>query len=324
MADYRIYQPKVKSAQDVLMGIAQVRIGLPSVRSSNLSTSASTAALTKPVRAVGKSDVFTDPTDGTTECVRPSAIAQANAASTAPTASGTYTGTMDGCFIIRLTSASAGTLYAPDGTKTAIAAVSPIAVTSQGLTFAGTITGGASGDTWVIPVWAAVATPMSKVQTGICSPYSMFLGSNESIGGLKSASFNPKIEDQKVLSSGWPETEDDRVIVKTSVEIQFEALEYKNSTMTWLKNLVNEAINNASTASVPVELVARTRGNSIISFWCPSCTVSSFPTIDPRNDYSSFTWSLTANKMTEATGESATYNAWLRNTNVFYEQPIYA
>jgi hypothetical protein len=306
------YQPKVKDASSVLVGIAQLRIGLPSVRTG-------TAAVIKAVQAVGKSDVATDVSDGTTEYVVARNIYTANGGSGTLTASGQYTGTVDGCFILRLTGASAGKLYAPDGDVTTVNAVAPVAVTADGVTFGGTITGGAAGDTWVIPVWADSTTGISKVQTGIVSPFSMFSGANESVGGLRSCTLTPKIDDQKTLSSGFPETTDDTMIVKTSVDIAFEALEYDNIQMSYLKDMVFKGINQGLVSSVAVEVVMRTRGGNLRTFWCPTTTINNYPAFGPGQDYSSFSYGLSANKMTEITGASATYNAFLRNTPVFQE-----
>ena len=310
------YQAKVKDSANVLVGIAQVRVGKPSVRA------AGTAEI-KAAQAVTQSDLLVDASDGVSKYVKP--LSTANTGTAVITASGTYTGDYDGCFIIRVADATTVDIIAPNGyidegvLNSALTSydMKLAAAVTSGVEVTATITTPTVKDTYIIPVWSGSA--QSKVQTGITSPYSMFRGAAESVGGLKSASFAPKIDDKKELASGFPETVDDTMITKTSVGISFEAQEYTNANMAHLKNLISAAINDSSTSALPVEVVMRTRGNSLVTFWCPSCTIDSFPEFAPQQDYSSFNWSLVAGKMTEVTGETDAYNAVLRNTQVYYE-----
>ena len=311
-----IYQPKIKDAANVLVGIAQVRVGKPSVRP------AGTAEIKTP-QAVTQSDLLIDESDGVSKYVKP--LTSANTGTATITASGTYTGAYDGCFVVRVASATTVDIIAPNGYLDAGVLISALtsydmklaAASTSGVTLSATFTTPTVKDTYIVPVWSGSAK--SKVQTGIISPYSMFKGAAESVGGLKSASFAPKIDDVKELASGFPETTDDKIITKTSVGISFEAMEYTGATMKFLKDMISTAINDSSTSAIPVEIVFRTRGNSLVTFWMPSCTLESFPEFASQQDYSSFTWSLNASKMTEVTGETDAYNANLRNTQIYYE-----
>jgi hypothetical protein len=160
---------------------------------------------------------------------------------------------------------------------------------------------------------------MNKTQTGIITPYSMFKGSNESVGGLRSSSFTPKVDDIATLESGFPSEVVDKIITKTSVSVKFEALEYTNANIGYLKNLVSSIINEATSAAVACEVVMRTRGNKLISFWIPNTSIENAPDYAPTNDFSSLNWELAGSRMTEVDGASAAYNAWLRNCWLYRE-----
>lgn len=310
------YQPKVKDASGVLVGIAQVRVGKPSVRAAG-------PAEIKAAQAVTQSDLLTDVSDGVSKYVKP--LTTTNTGTAVIGASGTYTGAYDGCFIIRCASATTVDIIAPNGYLDA--GVTNASLTTYNMKLASAVTSGVTvtvtftsptvKDTYIVPVWSGSA--IDKVQTGIISPFSMFKGATESVGGLKAASFSPKIDDSKELSSGFPESTDDRMIVKTSVGVSFEAMEYTNANIAYLKSMISAAINDSTTSALPVEIVMRTRGNSLVTFWMPSCTLESIPEFAPQQDYSTFQWSLTASKMSEVTGETAVYNANLRNTPIYVE-----
>lgn len=303
------FAPQARDSQSVLVGIAQVRIaGQTSIRSTM--TAASGAWI-----AAGKSTVITDSTDGTTELVRPQVPYAANAGTGLPTVSGTYTGNYDGCFILRLTSGTAGKLYAPDGSATTVAAVAPIAQTSMGLTFAGTITGGAAGDTFVIPVISGVA--QNTPQTGIISPYSMFKGAANSVGALSDSSFDPKIDGISTLESGFPTQVNDQIITKVSSTIKFGAFEFTSTLASVLRDMMDSAMNGGDIKAVAAEVVFRDRGGRLLTYWCPSCTLASVPSIGPKNDFSSVTWELKVNDQVEGTA-TGTYAAWLRNSQMYY------
>lgn len=316
MPDMKQYQPLVKNAADVIVGVAQIRVGKSSIRD------AATAA-NGVLSVVPQSTLKTDATNGTTQIVVPT-VTPSTVTITTHSITGTYTGTQDGCFILRY-NGTTWDIFDPEGNKDAGIGTSTTftAVSlkhkggASGLTLSATLAGATSGDTMIIPVWAGTA--QDSVQTGIVSPYSPFSGSNESVGGIKSASFNPKVDSTAVLESGFPAVVVDQIITKTSVSISFEAQEYTNAAMGTLRDMISKTINESRLGSVPVEMVCRTRGNKLVSFWIPNCTLASMPTIAPTNDYSSFTWELTGSTLTEVSTGSATYNAWLRNTYIFRE-----
>ena len=333
MALGKQYQAKVKNAGDVLVGVAQVRVGLPSVRPANYVTGTATV---KAAFQVPDSTIKSQPlSDGSGNC---NIIVPGTSTITAPTggsltASGTYTGLYDGAFIVRY-NGTGYDIFGPDGMQDTATVAS---VTSgynmklggssgaaSGATITGTITGVATGMTWVVPVWSSAA--VNRAQTGIISPYGIFQKDYNSVGGLKGAKFVPKVDETKTLSSGFPETEDARVLTRTSVSISFEALEYSNANLKGLKDMISSAINDTTTAALPVEIVMRTLGNTLVSFWCPSCSLDSFPELAPTNDFSSFNWSLSANKPTEfsaiSEGQSAPtvqFNTWQSDANLFTE-----
>jgi hypothetical protein len=227
--------------------------------------------------------------------------------------------------------------FAPNGYKHTLTLIAS-AVTAQalnlraagasGITLSATFAGHAIGDTWVIPVWSASAKEMR--QTGIVSPYSPFQGSANSVGGLKSATFTPKFDGVKLLESGFPEGIDDRMITKTSANVKFEAMEYDGPLLQYLRDMVSQIANEYKTPAISCEVVMRTRGNKMVSFWVPNTGLNTPPSYGPTNDYSTLPWELEAFNQTEvsvstpgfesvAAGEIATYNAWLRNAWLFNE-----
>lgn len=324
MADMKQFQPLVKNVGGVLVGVAQVRVGKPSVRDAG-------TAEVKSVQYVGTSEKKTDATSGTSvDYIKPLDTSTGGTLPAGCTlaSGGTYTGEYDGCFIIQATSATLCDIYAPNGYKDAGVTISSFASTPldmnlgsgepSGATIEGvpatTIT---AGMTWIVPVWSGAA--QTKVQTGIISPYSMFSGSAESVGGLKSASFVPKMDSIKTLESGFPSVTVDRIVEKTSVDIKMEAQEFTNANIDNLRSMMSKVINDATISAIPVEVLVRKRDNSIVSFWIPNAGLTQFPEINPQNDFSSLTWELGASQLTEVTGESAIYNTWVNHTPIFSE-----
>lgn len=330
MALDKRYQAMAKSGSGVLVGVSQIRVGLPSVRAAGLVTGTATV---KAVQQVPDSTVKTvTGTDGTTavKIVEPGVVITPKVNTLV--AGGTYTGMYDGCFIVRYTSATECEIYSPDGTVEALdatdvtdfattpyvmkVAATPGAVPSaSGATISGVVTTPVAGTTFIIPVWSSSA--ISRVQTGIISPYSPFLSDSNSVGGLKDVSWDPKLDDVKKMTSGFPEIEVDSMIVKTSVGIKFTAQEWENPNMAYLVDMINSTINKSELASVPIEVVMRTRGGQLRTFWHPTCALESLPSVAPKNDYSDFSWSFSAQKSTEVDGESVQYNSWLSNANVY-------
>lgn len=329
MALDRGTQPIVKDSSGVLVGVAQVRVGLASKRAAGV-------AITGTPVPVGKSlKVFTS-SDATVYCVKPQDIYADNAGTATFAATGTYTGKIDGAFIVRAVDATNVDVFSPYGymeTKlvSAFSTATPLNMVS------GTVSGVslqistpsaiAAGDTWVIPVFTASVLDMS--QTGIVSPYSLFKGPTNSVGGVKSATFSPKIDGIKKLESGFPSYVADQILDKVSVEMQWNGLEYNNANLQVLKSMMNKVINEGELPSVSIEYVMRTRGGKQISFWVPSATFTSLPSISPSNDYSDVAYSMTGLKQTEFTVDPTTqlsvandlarYNAWLNEAPIYRE-----
>lgn len=322
------YQAKVKNPDNVLVGVAQIRIGLPSIRSA-------VAAVVGVPQAVTQSAEYTDATDGVTKFIRPTRTPNTGTA-VISTPAVAYTGKYDGCFIIRITGAGATggvDVYAPNGyrnattlTAGALTAFAPKmnSTDASGITITATFTSHAIGDTWVIPCWSPSA--MDNRQTCLVTPYSPFMGSGNSVGGLKGAQFQPKLDGQKLLETGFPEETDDRIITKTSASVKFDALEYTNNSMIYLRDMVSQICNEAKTPAISCEVVMRTRGNSLITYWVPNCGLNNIPTFAPTNDYSTLSWELEAFSQCElqsyqavVAAELSVFNVWLRNSWMFYE-----
>lgn len=324
MALDKRYQGFVKDAGGVLVGVSQIRVGLPSVRAAGVLTGSATI---KAVQQVPDSTISTVVgTDGSTlvDLVIPGTTITAATASLAMASSGTaYSGAYDGAFIIRYNGATYD-IFAPNGYKDAAVAASAItagydmklaAATMSGAKITGTLTTPASGLTFIVPVWSSAAT--DKVQTGIVCPYSPFLADNNSVGGIVSASWDPQLEDVKKLTSGFPEITIDSIVAKTTVGIKFEAQEYENTNISRLVDMIDSTINKSSLAAISIEVVMRTRGGSLRTFWHPNCALDKLPSIAPTNDYSKLSWEFTAQKQTEIAGESVVYNTWLSNANIY-------
>jgi hypothetical protein len=309
------YQAKVKSASNVLVGIAQVRAGLPSYRAA-VAAPPAPRVQTVP-RSLVNADgvVYIDPTN-----------TMSTAPSVAITATDTYSGTQDGCFILRKeASATALAIYNPEGKKTSVTLSTnaiPGATTIDGVTFAGTFASAVEGDTWIVAVWSKSA--QTKTETGIVSPYSMFAGSQHSVGGLRAASFTPTIDNIATLESGFPSTVDDRIVTSTSVKLSFEALEYSNDVVTHLRNMMNQVMNEHIYCAIPLEVVLRTRGGSLYSFWVPNATITALPSLSPGNDFSTFTWEFGSSDTNELlnpanNADITTFNKWRAAQKQYHE-----
>lgn len=321
MALGKEFQPKVKSADSVLVGVAQVRIGKPSTRDAE-------AAAVMAVQSVGQSALKSVNLQSglPINIIKPTRTGNTGMpnAATPFVSSGTYTGEYDGCFIIRKMGTDYS-IFGPDGVEDAGVTIAEItagysmmvAGVASGATITGVIDTPAEGDTWVVPVWAA--GEKSNDQTAIVTPYSMFSTDAESVGGLTEASFTPAVDEVKTLESGFPSTVDASMITKTSVEISFGALEYTNSNLQYLRDMISGVINDSAQMSLPVEVVMQTRGGDLITFWCPNASLSNLPAIAPTNDFSTMTWTLKASTQTEEANYSATYNKWLTESPIFSE-----
>lgn len=346
----RSFQPIVKDASGVLVGVAQVRIGQPSLRAATTITQATT------LTAVGKSSKIAATTNAGEFVVVPDApsVANAGVVGVAVNIAGAYTGKIDGAFIFRasltatkgkaaeasaVTSATALDIFDPYGKSIGSATPSTMGtVTAFGMTFTlGTFTSAAVGDTWILPVYSTAA--QNRPQTSIICPFST-LTATDSIGGLKSASFQPKIDGVKKLESGFPSYVADQVIDKVSVDVGWSGYEYTNGKLILLRNMIGRVINSGNLAAISIEMIMRTRGGTAVRMWIPTATFSSLPTYAPTNDYSDIAFQLSALKQSEITpnltnggtdannsagvdalsaAEVITYNAWLSDAPLYSE-----
>lgn len=353
MALDRSTQPIVKDASGVLVGVAQVRVGRPSIRAIISGVGPTTyqgiipASKSKKVKAASNQAVIV---------VKPEEVWAPNGLTTLPTITAPtwgYTGKVDGNIIIRAcATGSTGVVAESAGTAganvievfntygelvTSSLSLASFAFSCQGVQFTAAFTGATVGDTWTIPCWSAGGLNLN--QTGIISPFSMFASndSSGSVGGLKSASFQPKIDGIKKLESGMPSFVADTIIDKVSVDLSWSGFEYTNSNLLQLKTMIGKVINNGELPAISVEMVMRTRGGSLVRMWVPSCTFTSLPTYAPTNDYSDVSFGLSALKMTEFTAittdmgldaltggtptKLAIYNAWLSEAPLYTELP---
>lgn len=352
MALDRSTQPIVKEASGVLVGVAQVRVGKPSIRDA-----ASSGTNGSVLIAVGKSNRVMGVTYSNVAMVKPNTLYVANGITT-PALTGvtanTYTGKVDGAFIFRATAADNTTAAEAYSTSdaTAIQVFSPygikvhseadLTITTQALTMDGTITSGLTvsadftgakvGDTWILPVWSGSALNLS--QSGIVCPFSM-TSATDSIGGLKSAFFQPKIDSVKKLESGFPSYVADQIVDSVSVAVSWSGYEYTNAKLNLLKGMISRVVNTGELSAISVEMVMRTRGGTLVKMWIPSCTFTSLPTYAPTNDYSDIQFEMTALKQTEystittamgldttlSAANLAIYNGWLADANIYSELP---
>ena len=330
------YQAQVRDSNSVLVGIAQIRIaGQTSIRALGVPAATLAAAASSAVQAVGRSVSTADATDPLQFIVRPATIYTANAAANPITGitGASYSGAVDGCYIVRVGDKSAVadgttvvtttgkvTIWSTTGvwTEVTLTGFAGSSTAIDGLTIAMTLSASYKiGDTWVIPVVSGSAQATN--QTGIISPYSMFKGATNSIGGLKDASWDPKIDSIQTLESGFPAQINDQIIAKVSAGIKFGAFEFNSTLALVLRGMLNSAMSTGDIQAVAAEVVFRTRGGSLITYWCPSCTLLDAPTIAPQNDFSTISWNLRVNDQIEAGNTAAAYAAWLRNSQMYYE-----
>ncbi len=324
------YQAKVVSPNSALLGVAQIRIGRPSMRSVSSMVDGTTAASTfsnTQFNAACHSTVKKDATDNSTYFVVPSYPSKSNTGTGFPIANGTYTGTVDGCIILRVTGPTAGVIYDTMGGTTVLTSlasikdstpVTPVSPEVQGITISGSLTNVVVGDTWVLPVYASVTNLQQSKQTNIVTPFSMFSGAANSVGGLKSASFNVKFDKMATMESGIPSSVDDQVVLKSTASIKFSAMEFTNPNVMWLREMAYRTANSGEVSAIAAEVIVRTRGGELVSYWCPNCTLASSPDINPTNDFSEVSFELTVGLPSPAQA-SGTHAAWLRNQSLYSE-----
>jgi len=326
MAVAKKFQPVPVDAGKVLLGVAQVRLSPPSVRAAG-------TAVIKAVRQVPDSTISTvTGVDGSTsvKIVVPSTTLSNTGITSTLAASGTYTGTRDGAFIIRVKtlSAAAGAtadIFSPTGYVEEDVAL-PLtnknlnieSATTSGVLVSGNVTaGGVVGQTFIIPVVSGSA--QDSIQTNIICPYSIFSEANESAGALRDSKFSPKVDSQEIFEAGFPAETYSSVITKTSVAVSFTASEFSNTNIDHLRSLMSSVINDSKMGAVACEIMLAASDGTLYSYYVPSAKLETFPEFAPTNSYSAQSWSLNAARQTQVSGGAVVSNTWLTNTKVFYE-----
>jgi len=237
-------QPMTKNVANLAIGKFQVRVGKPSRR---VAGSAEIKLAQK--RANGPTwddDVNTNPT---------------------ATSGGTYTGGLDGAYIVKVTNSTGPvcTVTEPDGTETtgvdfSSANVTPVTL-GDGVTLGFSSvasTGFEIDDVWVVGVYTGDA--VAAALTGIASPYS-FLTKSDSVGAINTASLETSPV-YKNHESGYPLVKD-LVMLESSTVTVNSAIEELDAGLTTLVkgaavnlfDIILDASINGTLYNVPVELV---------------------------------------------------------------------
>lgn len=272
-------QPMTKDVSNLAIGMFQVRVGKPSRRASGVSLIK--AAQKRKNGALWDDLVNTNPV---------------------PTATGTYTGSRDGAFVVTVTD-TAGPICSvmePDGTVTNSVDLSTPTLLGDGVTLgfsAVAATNFAVGDVYVVGVYTANA--ISNDVTGIGSPYS-FLTKSDSVGAIKSASLstNPTFKEHM---SGFPQVRDLLMLESSTVTISTAIEEMSAATTDLVKgyavslfDMLFDASVNGTLYNVPVEIVANLVTGNTISFWFPNCQVTPESEFAPGLDWANLPFSLEA------------------------------
>ena len=276
-------QPMTKNVANLAIGKFQVRVGKPSRRVSG-------AAIIKDAQKRKNGATWDDATN------------------TNPTAAsaGTYSGTLDGAYIVEVTNESGPicSVTEPDGTVTASvdfsgAVGSPVTL-GDGVTLSFSsvsATGFVIGDVWVVGAYTGNA--VSSALTGIASPYS-FLTKSDSVGSISSASLETS-PTYKNHESGYPLVKDLVMLESSTVTVSsaIEELDAGSSPIVTgeavsLFDILLDASINGTLYNVPVELVAELVTGGTVSFWLPNCQVTPQGELAPGNDWANMPFALDA------------------------------
>lgn len=275
-------QPMTKDVANLGIGMFQVRVGMPSRRIAGVS-SITTAQKRK---------------HGATfdEAVNTAVV---------PTASGTYTGGVDGAFVLTCTNATGPvfSMVSPDGTVTGsvafVADATPVVLTDGvSLEFdAVADTGFEVGDVYVVGAYTADA--IDNTVTGISSPYS-FLTSADSVGAIQSAALetNPTYKEHM---SGYPKVRDMLMLESSTVTIN-TAIEEVNAAISVMSkgyavtlfDMLFDASVNGSLYNVPVELVVNLVTGGTFALWFPNCQITPQGEFAPGMEWANLPFSLEA------------------------------
>lgn len=275
-------QPITTSVDNLGIGMFQIRIGKPSTR---VAGTASVTACQRRKRGTGT--ITTLPVG---------------------TVTGTYSGTMDGAFVLTCTEDNSDTTglnfscTLPDGssaTPAFTAANTPVSL-GLGVSLAFNTIDAANfnvGDVYVIGAYTASARAANT--TGIVSPYS-FLTSADRVGAISSASLasNPTFKEH---FSGYPKVRDMLMLESSTIEISTALEEISAATGTLTKGLATTIYDmlfdgsvNGSLYYVPVEIVMNLATGGVMSFWFPNCQIVPEADFAPGNDWGNMAFKLEA------------------------------
>ncbi len=268
-------QPVTKDVANLGIGMFQVRVGMPARRQAG-------AAVVKPARLAVKGD---------------------SAIENTATSSGTYTGLIDGVFVVEVTDNTGdavtasvwypGTSYADEAADQTGLSISGATLLSDGvsITLASELTVNNSvGDVYVIGVYTDQA--VDNLVTGISCPFS-FLTKADSVGAIQSAALetNPTFKEHY---SGYPMVRDLIMLESSTVTINAASEEINADTVALVKgyatqlfDMVFDASVNGSLYNMPVEIVAELVTGGTIAFWFPNSQLTPEGEFAPADDWAS-------------------------------------
>jgi len=223
------------------------------------------------------------------------------------TSGGTYTGNLDGAFIVEITTGGAdGTagytltdlegnvsaetgVPAGGGTHTIGVDVTTSALTSDvGVTItfaAGTYT---AGDKWVIGV--ASPSEVTNTQTNIYCPYP-YLPYTASVGSVVSSAINSEIS-YKDHFSGYPQKKDSSIMESSEIKMtcnieEFNMTEsnFADGRASTLFDAMLDSSRSGTAYVAPLEVVITSVTGKVFSFWAPNAKMNPKADINPSNDW---------------------------------------
>jgi len=253
MSRSREFMPITKDSTKLLIGLMQVRIGLACPRAS-------------------------------VEAYRSAAIAQQKVNPVSCVASGTYTGTKAGSYIVEIEAGGSTFKWTdPEGNATTGVSLSATAVLLEdgiSVTFSAA-TGATAGNKWVIGVQPTGI--VTAIQTGIISPYSI-LDKTRSVGAVQSAQITGDIT-VKEHSSGYPAQKDLVIVEASNITVEVTMEEFGNDVNAPLIEAMLDAINTGQVYAFAVEGVAQFANGDVKSFWIPNTNLVPNFQVNPGNDW---------------------------------------
>jgi len=269
------YQPITLDPDDLVIGKMQFRLGAFATRTSG------SAAAVYPVRKVvgAQNSIFVS------------------------NATGTYAGTVDGAFVITITTGGAGTsakytLTHPDGTVD-----SETAVVIGSVTLGDGISVDFANDTYVLNdvyvVGVKAGGAMAGSKTNVASPYP-YLPSASSIGAVSSTDISSDIT-YKDHMSGYPEKKTlsilESVGLKATAAVEEMSFSARPSVNGEAVNLADAIMDSASSGALyyaPLEVIATTVSGKILSLWFPNAQLVPDAEFAPGDDWANLSISFSA------------------------------